>query len=168
MYRFCPRSPCSPCSPCSPGLLTWDPPFVSGPVHLCSLMLVNWPSLCFPQQPFCSPLPKIPTPRGFPDLNIHRLGRRCELLQKIRHMYIFAKVFCNDLFLVRIKPLKHLRYLGWPVLTITRKKSKFLKLNRSVEYLALWKLWITRISNGRFMGEPTVLNCTVGRVHEAP
>jgi hypothetical protein len=38
-----------------------------------------------PNNPSVLPHPKIPTPRGFPDLNIHQLGRHCELLQMIQH-----------------------------------------------------------------------------------
>ncbi len=45
---------------------------VSGSVHLCSLLLVNWPPFVLPVA-HVLPLPKIPTPRGFPDPNIHSI-----------------------------------------------------------------------------------------------
>jgi hypothetical protein len=70
MCRICPLFPlfpllsCSPCSPYSPCLLTWNPPSVSGSVHLCSLMLVNWPSLFPPTSLLFSPTQN-PDPPGF-------------------------------------------------------------------------------------------------------
>jgi hypothetical protein len=45
----------------------------------------------FPSAPFCPPQPKIPTPWGFPDLNIHQLGRHCGLLQKIQNNAYWQK-----------------------------------------------------------------------------
>jgi hypothetical protein len=45
---------------------------VSGSVHLFSLLLVNWPPFVLPVA-HVLPLSKIPTPRGFPDLNIHSI-----------------------------------------------------------------------------------------------
>jgi hypothetical protein len=42
---------------------------VTGSVHLCSLLLINWPLV--PHLAHVLPLYKIPTPRGFPNPNIH-------------------------------------------------------------------------------------------------
>ncbi len=49
--------------------LLWTFLVVIGSVHLCSLLLVNWPLV--PYLAHVLPLYKIPTPRSFPDPNIH-------------------------------------------------------------------------------------------------
>jgi hypothetical protein len=50
---------------------------VTGSVHLVPRLLVNYLPQ-FPHLAHIPPLSKIPTPRGFPDPNIHSLGRHCE------------------------------------------------------------------------------------------
>jgi hypothetical protein len=57
------------CSPLLPFLLTWNPPSVTGSVHLVPRLLVsNFP---IPSSGSYTLPPEIPTPRGFPDPNIH-------------------------------------------------------------------------------------------------
>ncbi len=76
------HSPCffSPCSPCplfSPLQLTWNPPCCDRirPPHF---QVARKLTPLFPSPGSDTPLPKIPTPQGFPDPNIHSLGRHCE------------------------------------------------------------------------------------------
>jgi hypothetical protein len=68
--RLTPYSPCSPCSPYSPYPLTWNPPCcvrIRPPL----LPVARKLTLFVPHLAHVLPLSKIPTPPGFPDLNMH-------------------------------------------------------------------------------------------------
>jgi hypothetical protein len=60
-----------------PSQLTWNPPCcdrIPPPRSQVARKLTS----PFPSSGSYSPLPEIPTPRGFPDPNIHSLGQHCE------------------------------------------------------------------------------------------
>ncbi len=84
MYTIIPLAIFSPFAPLfSPSQLTWNPPCcdrICPPRSQVARKLTS---------PFSSPgsytpLPKILTPQGFPDPNIHSLGRHCELNPQAR------------------------------------------------------------------------------------
>jgi hypothetical protein len=76
-------------SPFSPSLLTWNPPSCDRIRPPCSQVARKLTSP-FPSPGSYTPLPKIPTPQGFPDPNIHSLGRHWELDPQARVHSPFA------------------------------------------------------------------------------
>jgi hypothetical protein len=84
IHMYTAHSPCfffplliPSCYPFSPSLLTWNPPScdrIRPPRSQVARKLTS----PFPSPGSYTPLPKILTPRGFPDPNIHSFGRHCE------------------------------------------------------------------------------------------
>jgi hypothetical protein len=78
MYTIIPLAIFSPFAPLfSPSQLTWNPPCcdrIRPPRSQVARKLTS----PFPSPGSYTPLPKILTPQGFPDPNIHSLGRHCE------------------------------------------------------------------------------------------
>jgi hypothetical protein len=84
IYIYTAHSPCffPPllvpfCSPFHPSLLTWNPPLYDR-IRPPRSQVAHKLTSPFPSPVSYTPLPKIPTPRGFPDPNIHSLGQHCE------------------------------------------------------------------------------------------
>ncbi len=68
----------SPLAPLfSPLQLTWNPPCCDR-IRPPRSQVARKLTLLFPSPGSYTPLPKIPTPQGFPDPNIHSLERHCE------------------------------------------------------------------------------------------
>jgi hypothetical protein len=68
----------SPLAPLfSPLQLTWNPPCYDR-IRPPRSQVARKLSPLFPSPGSYTPLPKIPTPQGFPDPNIHSLERHCE------------------------------------------------------------------------------------------
>jgi hypothetical protein len=75
LLSFSPLAPLAPLL--GPLQLTWNPPCcdrIRPPRSQVARKLLPY----FPPLAHIPPLPKIPTTQGFPDLNIHSLGRHCE------------------------------------------------------------------------------------------
>ncbi len=79
---------------------------VIGSVHLVSRLLVNWPFV--PLFSPCGPQPKVPTPRGFPDPNMHLI--RTTLRTQPQRSLTVKMIFDNVVFIVFI-----LVGLGWVI-----------------------------------------------------
>ncbi len=77
MYTIIPLA-FSPHAPLfSPLQLTWNPPCCDR-IRPPRSQVARKLTPLFPSPGSYTPLPKIPTPQGFPDPNIHSLGRHCE------------------------------------------------------------------------------------------
>ncbi len=125
------------------------------------------PSFCFRIRPpllpdarkltlFVSPptLPFSPTqnpdPRGFPDLNIHQLGRHCELLQMIRHRVnlLFFRVrwrrememmLLMMMMMIQLKPVCHKTEWQWHC--VLRNCSSELSIYSKALSIRQVKIW---------------------------
>ena len=83
MYKICPLFPLFPLFPWSTYL---EPSFC---VRIRPPLLPDARKLTLfvPSVAHLFPFTQNPDPPGFPDLNIHQLGRHCELLQMIQHSF---------------------------------------------------------------------------------
>ncbi len=72
-------SPLAPLAPLLGSLqLNWNPPCCDR-IHPLRSQVAHKLTPLFPSPGSYTPLSKLPTPQGFPDLNIHSLGRHCKL-----------------------------------------------------------------------------------------
>ncbi len=106
LFSFSPLAPLAPLF--GPLQLTWNPPRcdrIRPPRSQVARKLLRY----FPPLAHIPPLPKIPTPRGFPDLNIHSLGRHCEpnpqsslSINKIQNRTYFPPLNCGPVLMYSI------------------------------------------------------------------
>ncbi len=107
--------------PCSPCLLTWNPPScvrIRPPL----LPVAHKLTLFVPSVTHLFPFTQNPDPPGFPDLNIHQLGRHCELVQVIRHnihlqeLIIFFSIEQSEIQNKKshsVTTIKYILFIGW-------------------------------------------------------
>jgi hypothetical protein len=98
MYMICPLFPLFPLLPLFPlfPLSTYLEPSFCVRTRPPQLPDAHKLTLPVPPGTHLSLPTKIPTPPGFPDLNIHQLGRHCELLQMIQHIYFHRRVTIGE------------------------------------------------------------------------
>ncbi len=120
----------------NPSLLTWNPPCCDR-IRPPRSQVVRKLTSPFPSPGSYTPLPKIPTPRGFPDPNIHSLGRHCEPDPQARaqycnyrkgydksfrwlNVYVFEKLYfiSTVLTLYKQRPIKEIYSPGRNIINI--------------------------------------------------